>query len=552
MSDAAAAAAAGAPHSPASPAPAQTPPPQTHTPTPQQTQSPSQAAQPGDAAEEEEEPDYDALLSQAEEKKSEGNSAYSAGEYDTAVSLYTEAINLAPRAASAPFYGNRSAAYLMLKQYNNALADSAQAVAVDPAFAKGYNRMAKIHVAQGEYERAKAAYEEQTRHCKVGATAAELSALSSLSAKWNQLQTSFANKSFSSVLFQANSLLDGSPAFTAAKVMQCDAMIELKQFDKAKKLAGELYTLEPRNSEVLRVRGLAHYYTGNIDSARSHFSEVLRFDPDNKSARELLKMMKRLEAKKAEGNDLFKANKNVEAVQAYTEALAIDPLNQDYNSVLYSNRSAAFVRLGQWQKALDDCNRCLDGKPSFTKAKVRRAQCLVELKRFDEAIRDYSELVKEDRENADYAAGLRKAKLELKKSKRKDYYALLGVAQNATSSEIKKAYRRKALEWHPDKNSETEEKKKIAESKFKDISEAYECLSDDQKKRRYDSGVDLEDDDHGHGHGHGHGGADYSDLFSAFFAQGGGMGGMGGMGGGHGPRGYSRGGPRSNFGFGFG
>ena len=64
----------------------------------------------------------------------------------------------------------------------------------------------------------------------------------------------------------------------------------------------------------------------------------------------------------------------------------------------------------------------------------------------------------------------------------KDYYEILGVKRNATDSEIKSAYRKLAQKYHPDVN-----KTKEAEGKFKDINEAYEVLSDKQKRQRYDS-----------------------------------------------------------------
>lgn len=65
---------------------------------------------------------------------------------------------------------------------------------------------------------------------------------------------------------------------------------------------------------------------------------------------------------------------------------------------------------------------------------------------------------------------------------KKDYYELLGVSRQATKDDIKKAYRKLAMKYHPDKNPGD----KVAEDKFKDISEAYEILSDDQKKNVYD------------------------------------------------------------------
>lgn len=63
-----------------------------------------------------------------------------------------------------------------------------------------------------------------------------------------------------------------------------------------------------------------------------------------------------------------------------------------------------------------------------------------------------------------------------------DYYKLLGVENTATDSEIKKAYRKKAIEFHPDKNPDDKE----AEDKFKEVSEAYEILSNKEKRENYD------------------------------------------------------------------
>ena len=63
-----------------------------------------------------------------------------------------------------------------------------------------------------------------------------------------------------------------------------------------------------------------------------------------------------------------------------------------------------------------------------------------------------------------------------------DYYELLGVERNASTDEIKKAYRKKAVEHHPDKNNGSKE----AEEMFKKIAESYFTLSDDNRRRRYD------------------------------------------------------------------
>ncbi|MBS0010768.1 MAG: DnaJ domain-containing protein, partial [Bacteroidales bacterium] len=65
---------------------------------------------------------------------------------------------------------------------------------------------------------------------------------------------------------------------------------------------------------------------------------------------------------------------------------------------------------------------------------------------------------------------------------KRDYYEVLDVSKDASKEEIKKAYRQKALKYHPDKNPGDKE----AENKFKEAAEAYEVLRDDNKRARYD------------------------------------------------------------------
>lgn len=92
--------------------------------------------------------------------------------------------------------------------------------------------------------------------------------------------------------------------------------------------------------------------------------------------------------------------------------------------------------------------------------------------------------------------------MALKKSKRKDYYKILGVERNATEDEIKKAYRKRALIHHPDRHANaTDGEKKEQEKKFKELGEAYSVLSDQKKKARYDSGQDMDDFDASGMHG---------------------------------------------------
>ena len=96
-----------------------------------------------------------------------------------------------------------------------------------------------------------------------------------------------------------------------------------------------------------------------------------------------------------------------------------------------------------------------------------------------------------------------------------DYYTLLNVAKDATQEELKKAYRKLAVQWHPDKNKDDPE----AEEKFKEISEAYAILSDQEKRSKYDQFGHAAFENTGH-RPQSH--SNPFDMFNSFFGGGGG------------------------------
>src|SRR3989442_5239648 len=95
---------------------------------------------------------------------------------------------------------------------------------------------------------------------------------------------------------------------------------------------------------------------------------------------------------------------------------------------------------------------------------------------------------------------------------KRDYYEVLGLERNASEEEIKKTYRKLALKYHPDKNPGD----KAAEEKFKELGEAYEALSDPQKRAAYDQYGHAAFDPRARGPGAFRGGGGFHDPFEIF------------------------------------
>jgi DnaJ family protein C protein 7 len=289
------------------------------------------------------------------------------------------------------------------------------------------------------------------------------------------------------------------------------------------------------NVHGMRAMATLYYYENKFPNAIKYLQVATNLDPDNKKCVALFKLIKKADRLKSQGNDAFKAGDAKGACDAYTQAINLDPKNKAFNCVLLCNRAAALMKLKKFEEAVEDCDAALEIDEEYRKAILRRAECRMQTEDYEGAVRDFERAYQMEADH-DLRDRIREAKVRLKQSKKKDYYKILGVDRDASERDIKKAYRSLALQYHPDKVQGTEKERAAAETKFKLIGEAYQILSDPEKKARYDAGADIDGEYAGDGMNGGHGGMngmDMNDIFQMFMHQqgGGGRGGHGGHGG---------------------
>lgn len=411
---------------------------------------------------------------------------------------------------NATYYSNRAAAYMYANRFIEAMEDCKMADELDPNNKKILTRLGRIYTSLGRPDEAVQVFKS------ANTTVTDMQpALTMQKHLRTAEQTSQNGGSGSMVLYALNEAEKGLGAGVDRprkwQLMRGEAHLRMgnpNALGEAQNVAMSLLRYNNQDPEALVLRGRVMYAQGENDKAIQHFRQALGCDPDFKEAVKYLRMVQKLERMKQEGNAAFKAGRFQEAIDTYTQALEVDPSNKNTNSKILQNRALCHTRQKSWRLAIADAEKALELDPTYTKAKKTRAKALGENGNWEEALRELKNIQEENPSEPGIAKEIRDAEMELKKSKRKDYYKILGLQKDCTETEIKKAYRKLAIVHHPDKNPDDPD----AADRFKELQEAHETLSDPQKRERYDSGADL---------------IDPSDMF------GGGMhGGMGGMGGG--------------------
>ena len=224
-------------------------------------------------------------------------------------------------------------------------------------------------------------------------------------------------------------------------------------------------------------------------------AEVDASDAEQVQAAELLKQVRAMERAKREANQIFSRGAIMQARDKYTEALELCAWARGFNAQLLSNRGACNLKLAAYQKVVEDCSSALDLQPKYIKALLHRARAYLQLQAYADAATDLERVVDLDPSQGPSLAGDIASARGKANTAGQDYYALLGVSEDASDAEIKKAYRKMALQHHPDKiKAAGAEAEARAERHFKLLGEAYSILSDAKKRRDYD-------DERQYGHG---------------------------------------------------
>ena len=195
--------------------------------------------------------------------------------------------------------------------------------------------------------------------------------------------------------------------------------------------------------------------------------DLLRDKPDYK---EVLEQIQKSKSQKDQGTGLYKEQKYNDALNQFNQCLLLDHLNVSYNSTIQYNIGMCQIKLNNSQEALNSFNQCLVQNPDHQKCLFQRAELYKQLGYFQEAITDYQRVT-----ILDVKFQILEAQRKLLEAvKTKCHYKVLGLPTDASSEDIKKAYRVMARQWHPDHHqTSSEEQKRQADIKFKEINEAY-------------------------------------------------------------------------------
>ncbi|XP_057319410.1 dnaJ homolog subfamily C member 7-like [Microplitis mediator] len=424
------------------------------------------------------------------EKKDEANTLYKQKKYKLALSQYTRLIELCPSELN---YGNRAACYIMMERYEDALVDAKKSVELNSSYIKGYERAIRCLVELGHMIDANIwVVKLESVDQKNERLAIEREKINDVTRFLKKIDDKVSEKKYTEAVKYLDKLIKISSQCVSYKIKKAECLALMEKFKEAETLINDVLKYNKSNPDAVYILGLCLYHL-DTDRAVAQLKEVLRLVPDHSDALKLYKKAKALIEKKNEGNNAFVHKRYTKAHHIYTEALGIDPSNRGMIKKLYYNLAQASYKLQKITRCIEECTKALNIDPNYAKALLRRGQCHLDNKDYEEAVADLTKSLGID-SNSECQRLLESAKTLLARAK-SDYHGILGVKSNASQADIKKAYRKKALQHHPDKHSNsTAEEKALNERKFKDITRAYRSLTNGSTSRRDDSEDDCSSD----------------------------------------------------------
>jgi len=448
--------------------------------------------------------------------KEKGNALFKQSKYNEAINYYERAIKI--NNTIEVLYSNKGTCEKMLKNYKQAIKDYKKALEINPKNTKNLNRLASVYIIVGNFGEAEMNQQKALNLEPNNSVYKEqMNTIKKILEDEQKLREKLKEQKFDDAEEICKRLIEKAPAFTDFKKEYIQILLEnVKLQDTLAYISKEVNAEDKmKNEEFDYLTALTLYYDGQYDKAKKLLNIMIKNNNNEKNA-DLLKKVNEIESVKNKANEIFKQKKYEEAIEEYTKVLEFDPKNKKFNSLILANRALCYQKLNKNTEALRDSNQSIKLNPYYARGYVKRGNVYMELKMYDDAKADFQKAKELDPSVNGVEGFLNDAKNKAEKARKRDYYAILGIDRNASEHDIKKAYKKMAMKYHPDRNSESEETKKMAEKKFIDVNDAYSVLSDPKKKSMYDQGIDPLNPEEASSGGM-HFGGDPSEIFKMFF-----------------------------------
>jgi DnaJ family protein C protein 3 len=307
--------------------------------------------------------------------------------------------------------------------------------------------------------------------------------------RWAEAQRAMEDGDRQAAMRAVDAVLVECREHSPARLMRTQLLSELGRFEEALQEAGVAIKADKNNLEALAMRGRLYFTLGDVEMAKRHFQECLRNDPENKGCKAHFRTVKKVLKAMDKATAAAEAHRDQDVLDALEPIVSVVPENTIMLARVRMLQCNARVRLKQPDEALTACGLVLQIEPRNIEAMLQRAEALILQEEWDPAAEAFRAILEIEQQHRGAHEGLQKIERLKKMASRKDYYKILGVPRTATGREIKKAYKKLALQYHPDKNVENKDE---AEAKFRDVAEAHEVLTNDELRQRFDNGEDIE------------------------------------------------------------
>jgi len=406
-----------------------------------------------------------------------------------ALKHYTELVTHYP---SQLAYYQRAQVLLRQRKYQEIISDLSSAIELDKQFTKGLLQRAKLFRLLGRCSESVNDYETvlqlKSDHKEAKSEIDKSRQCQRLVEQSEQL---IARNQWDAAKHYLSLTLEIASESTHFMSLRMKCYYELREWGNVLLDSRNVLSNIQSDIEALYMRAKAFQMTGEYENASNHYKEALRSDPEHNQSKKSFRILKKFLKLKSD------AEKNLSAIN-YKEALenVNDVLELDSESFPKSQTELLLLKcrilnaLRQAADALRICRKVVEVDVNNVDAHIEMSRSHITLEQWQNAVNEAQKAVQIDQHNQSAHKQLHTAQIELKKSQQKDYYKMLGVKRTATEREIKKAYRKLALQYHPDKHDSVEAKSE-AEKKFQQIAEAYEILSNPELKGKYDRGEDV-------------------------------------------------------------